>query len=240
MNESYARSRCSEPDQVRAIIVGAGHSSRMDGFDKIFAPILGRPLIGYTLEIFQELDFIQEIVLVLNKSNIDKGKMLVRERGFDKVTTICIGGPRRQDSVQRALKFTPPCDWVIVHDGARPCVEIELIRRGLEEAKKWGSAVPAVPIQDTIKRARPDGIVVETVDRSGVWLAQTPQIFAFQTLEEVYASIVDESTDDADLVERFGESVHLYQGSPANIKVTTRIDFQVAEAILKYREEGLT
>ena len=82
-------------------------------------------------------------------------------------------------------------------------------------------------------------MVVETVDRSGVWLAQTPQIFAFQTFEEVYGAIVDESTDDANLVERFGESVHLYQGSPANIKVTTRIDFQVAEAILRHREKRL-
>jgi 2-C-methyl-D-erythritol 4-phosphate cytidylyltransferase len=209
----------------------------MDGFDKIFAPLLGRPLIGYTLGIFQELDFIQEIVLVLNESNIDKGEILVRERGFDKVTTICIGGTRRQDSVRLALKFISPCDWVIVHDGARPCVETELIMRGLEEAKKWGSAVPAVPIQDTIKRVGSDGMVVETIDRSGVWLAQTPQIFAFQTLKEVYGSIVDESTDDADLVERFGEPVHLYQGSPANIKVTTRIDFQVAEAILKLRKK---
>jgi 2-C-methyl-D-erythritol 4-phosphate cytidylyltransferase len=210
----------------------------MDGFDKIFAPILGKPLIGYTLEIFQELDFIREIVLVLNESNIDKGQMLVRERGFDKVTTVCLGGTRRQDSVRLALEFISPCDWVIVHDGARPCVEPELIIRGLAEAKKWGSSVPAIPIQDTIKRAGSDGAVLETVDRSGVWLAQTPQIFTFQTLEEVYGSIVDESTDDADLVERFGKPVHLYQGSSANIKVTTRIDFQIAEAILKYREKG--
>ncbi|MCZ6788731.1 MAG: 2-C-methyl-D-erythritol 4-phosphate cytidylyltransferase, partial [Chloroflexi bacterium] len=132
-------------NRVGAIVVAGGRSRRMDGPDKLFMPLLGRPLLGYTLDVLQRVDLVREVVLVLSQSNLERGRALVAEREFHKVTGVCLGGPRRQDSVRLGLQALSPCDWVVVHDGARPCVEPELVERGLEEARKWGSAVAAVP-----------------------------------------------------------------------------------------------
>ena len=222
---------------VGAIVVAAGQSRRMDGPDKLFLPLLGRPLLSYTLDALQRVDLVQEVVLVLSQSNLDRGKALVAEREFHKVISVCLGGPRRQDSVRLGLQALSPCDWVIVHDGARPCVQPELVERGLEEARRWGSAVAAVPVHDTLKSADSEGRVVTTVDREGLWTAQTPQIFPWETLREAHIQVDATATDDAALVEWLGRPVHLYPGFHANIKVTTHDDLRMAEAVLRHRGE---
>ena len=222
-------------NRVGAIVVAAGQSRRMDGQDKLFLPLLGRPLLSYTLDALQRVDCVQEVVLVLSQSNLDRGKALVAERGFHKVTSVCRGGPRRQDSVRLGLQALSPCDWVVVHDGARPCVEPELVERGLEEARRWGSAVAAVPVHDTLKSADNEGRVVATVDREGLWAAQTPQVFPSETLRAAHEQSDATATDDAALVERLGQPVHLYPGSRTNIKVTTPDDLRMAEAVLRHR-----
>ena len=221
--------------RVGAIIVAAGHSRRMSGVDKLFAPLLGVPLLSYTLEAFQAVCAIQDVALVLSRSNLELGKALVADRGFHKVSYLGVGGQRRQDSVRSGLELLPPCDWVVVHDGARPCVEPQLIERGLEEARRWGSAVAAVPVHDTLKVASAQGEVTETLNREGVWAVQTPQIFSWETLQKAHRQEDVTVTDDAVLVERLGEPVHLYLGSYENNKVTTPEDVRMAEAVLRQR-----
>lgn len=225
-------------NRVGAIVVAAGQSRRMDGQDKLFLPLLGRPLLSYTLDILQRVHLVREVVLVLSQSDLDRGKALVAERRFHKVTSVCLGGPRRQDSVRLGLQALSPCDWVVVHDGARPCVEPELVERGLEEARKWGSAVAAVPVHDTLKIADGQGRVVTTMDREGLWTAQTPQVFPSEILRAAHEQSDETATDDAALVERLGRPVHLYTGSHANIKVTTPDDLLMAEAVLLHRGEA--
>ena len=226
--------------QAGAIIVAAGQSRRMDSVDKLFLPILGMPLIAHTLAAFEAAPSVQTIVLVLSRANVEQGKALVRKHGFAKVHQVCLGGERRQDSVRQGLERLTPYPWVVIHDGARPCVEPELIERGLEEAYRWGSAVAAVPVKDTVKIVGAQGMVIETPDRQKLWAAQTPQVFSWDVLQRAHGQtgIDIEATDDAALVERLGNPVHIFFGSYANIKVTTREDVVLAEALLR-RREGL-
>lgn len=228
----------SEARGAGAIIVAAGQSRRMEGVDKLFVPLLGMPLLAHTLAAFEVTSSVQTVVLVLSQANLEKGEALVKEQGLAKVHQVCLGGARRQDSVRQGLERLPPCPWVIIHDGARPCVEPQLIERGLEEATRWGSAVAAVPVKDTIKVVGDQGTVVETPDRRRLWAAQTPQIFPREVLRQAYRQEEFTATDDAALVERMGHAVHLFFGSYANIKVTTQDDALLAEALL-LRRKGL-
>ena len=228
----------SQDHRAGAIIVAAGHSSRMEGVDKLFLPLLGIPLLAHTLDAFESAPSVQSVVLVLSPANLEQGKAIVQEKGFAKVHKVCIGGERRQDSVRMGLEHLAPHTWVIVHDGARPCVEPELIERGLEEAARWGSAVAAVPVKDTIKVVGEHGMVMETPDRQTLWAVQTPQVFPWDVFRQAYRQTGMEATDDATLVERLGHPVHIFFGSYANIKVTTREDVLVAETLLR-RREGL-
>ncbi len=226
----------SQAPRAGAIIVAAGQSLRMEGVDKLFLPLLGIPLIAHTLAAFEAAPSIQSVVLVLSPANLEQGKTLVKEHGFAKVRQVCLGGESRQDSVRRGLEHLAPHPWVIVHDGARPCVEPELIERGLKEAERWGSAVAAVPVKDTIKVVGEQGMVMETPDRQKLWAVQTPQVFSWDVFQQAYGQMGIEATDDATLVERLGHPVHIFFGSYANIKVTTREDVLVAETLLRSRE----
>ena len=238
---TFARTQPDESQDHRAgaIIVAAGQSSRMNGVDKLFLPILGIPLIAHTLAAFEAATSTQSVILVLSSANLEQGKAIVREYGFAKVHEVCLGGERRQDSVRRGLAHLAPYPWVIVHDGARPCVEHELIERGVEEAVRWGSAVAAVPVTDTIKVVGDQEIVLETPDRRKLWAVQTPQIFSWEVLHRAYQQEDFNATDDSILVERLGYPVHTFFGSYGNIKVTTREDVIMAETLLQ-RREGLT
>ena len=237
----FASPRPGGPADHRAgaVIVAAGESRRMEGVDKLFLPLLGRPLLSHTLASFEAVPRIQSIELVLSASNLEQGKTLVQEQGFSKVDQVCLGGERRQDSVRRGLEHLAPHPWVIIHDGARLCVEPALIERGLEEAARWGSAVAAVPMKDTVKAVGGGGDVRETLDRRRLWTVQTPQIFPWEVVHQAYQRQDATVTDDAGLVELLGYPVHVYFGSYANIKVTTREDGLVAETLLR-RREGLT
>ncbi len=221
--------------RVAAIVVAAGSSRRMGGIDKVFAPLAGKPVISWALETFQNCPVIDEIVLVLAKESVTPGKQMVLEAGWSKVSSVCPGGVRRQDSVREGLRHVAASDIVVVHDGARPCVTPDLIVRGVTQASSLGTAVAAVPVNDTIKRADPAGTVVETLDRSGLWAIQTPQVFSADILREASEKIQDDVTDDAALVERLGHQVMIYMGSYRNIKITTPEDLLLAEAILSKR-----
>lgn len=228
-----------QPIKAAAVIAAAGQSARMEGVDKLFAPLLGAPLLAHTLDAFEATPSIEAIVLVLSVESLERGKALVKEHRFTKVCAICSGGPRRQDSVGNGLQHVPPLPWVAVHDGARPCVTPELIARGLEEAARFGSAVAAVPVKDTIKVVGAGGLVQATPDRTSLWAVQTPQIFPKDLLLQAYKQFGKATaTDDASLMERAGHPVHVYLGSYGNIKVTTPEDLAIAEALLRTQNQS--
>jgi len=220
-------------DEVGAIVVAAGRSSRMGGLDKLFAPLGGRPLLARTLAAFQECSAVRRIVLVLAAENLARGLALAEEEGLSKVRTVCLGGRRRQDSVWEGLECLGPCAWVVVHDGARPLVTPQLIEEGLAAARETGAAVCALPAHETVKRVDEQGRVLRTLDRRRLWLVQTPQVFRYDILREAHERSRRTATDDAALVERLGHRVQVYPGSPRNLKVTTPEDLALAEALLK-------
>jgi len=218
-------------EQVGAVIVAAGSSQRMGGVDKMFAPLGGKPVLARVIDTFQKCKAIDQIVVVVSEQNLKRCQQLVGEQKWPKVIEVCVGGERRQDSVAAGLSRLSQCDWVIIHDGARPLVTVDLIERGLEAARETGAAVVAVPVADTIKIAGDNGFVQQTPSRRNLWAVQTPQVFRFDIISEAYGVAKDEVTDDASLVEQLGYRVKLYMGSYDNIKVTTPDDLVLAEAL---------
>ncbi len=216
--------------KVGAIIVAAGESRRM-GKDKIFLPLAGKPLIARPLDICHDFKPIKQIVLVLGEHNIAPGKRLIAENKWTRVTDVCTGGRRRQDSVKAGLDRLQLCDWVIVHDGARPFLTTDLLNEGLKSAQKTGASIAAVPVKDTIKIADRNRLVKRTLDRRNLFAIQTPQVFRFDIIARAYVETDDDVTDDAALVEKAGYKIRLYTGSYSNIKVTTPEDMALAEII---------
>jgi 2-C-methyl-D-erythritol 4-phosphate cytidylyltransferase/2-C-methyl-D-erythritol 2,4-cyclodiphosphate synthase len=208
----------------------------MGGVDKIFTELGGRPLLARVLDTFQKCPVVDEIVLMLGEENLERGRELVNIHPWPKVTAICPGGRRRQDSVKKGLQRLRDCRWVVIHDGARPLVAPDLIERGLSEVRESGAAVAAVPVKDTIKRVSPDGFVQETPERDALWAIQTPQVFLFDLIFRAHQEITEDVSDDATMVERLGHRVKIYKGSYENIKVTTPEDLALAEVILRRKK----
>jgi 2-C-methyl-D-erythritol 4-phosphate cytidylyltransferase len=150
---------------------------------------------------------------------------------------VVIGGERRRDSVRAGLEALPDCEYVIVHDGARPLVEAPLIDAVLDAARESGAAICAIPVSDTVKLSNPPAFVQATVDRNNLWLAQTPQAFRREILLRAHDTFDLDATDDAALVERLDEPVRIVPGSRRNIKVTSPEDLAFAAALLS-SEQG--
>lgn len=224
-----------------AVIVAAGTASRMDGIDKVFAPLDGEPLISRTVAVFQESPVIREIVIVTREDLLDRMSRLCHGKGFDKVTLIVTGGETRVHSVMKGLdSVSRNTDLVAVHDGARPFVTPQIIEQTVRRAADRHAAAPAVPVKDTVKTAE-NHVVTGTPDRASLYAVQTPQVFDFDLLRGALQNALDKGlpiTDDCSAVEDIGMSVFLTQGSDENIKVTTPMDLLVAEAILKHRREA--
>lgn len=221
------------PHTVGAVIVAAGSGTRMAGADKLFTQVGGRQLLAYAVAAFQNCAAVDRIVLVLSEPDLARGRDLVKRYGLTKVTAICPGGPRRQDSVRLGLEALGSCDYVAVHDGARPLVTPELIERALTAARETGAAAPAVPLADTVKEAGPEGLVVRTLDRSRLWAVQTTQAFRYDLLLRAHREVKADVTDDAAMVEALGALVRLFEGSRTNLKVTTAEDLVLVEALLR-------
>ena len=221
-----------EKQRVGAVIVAAGKSERMGEADKLFALLGGKPLLARTTEPFQKCRLVDQIVVVVSGEKEALCQRLVAGEEWSKVSDVCLGGRRRQDSVAAGLKRLKKCDWVVIHDGARPLVTVDLIERGLEAAKETGAAAAAVPVTDTIKIADDDRTVLETPPRQNLWAVQTPQVFRVDLISKAYQKAAGEVTDDASLVEALGNKVKLYMGSYDNIKITNSDDLMIAEALL--------
>ena len=170
---------------------------------------------------------------LISQQNLEQCQQLVTEQGWYKVANVCQGGRRRQDSVAVGLSRLGHCDWVVIHDGTRPLVTVDLIEQGLEVAKETGAAAAAVPVTDTIKVVGDDIIVHETPPRQNLWAVQTPQIFSLNIITQAYHRANGSVTDDASLVEQLGYKVKLYMGSYDNIKITTPDDMVLGEILLQ-------
>ena len=207
----------------------------MEGRDKLFIPVLGRPLLLYCLEAFQNSPQVDRISIATASGSVAHVRDLALEYGISKVVAVALGGARRQDSVANALDALGDVDIVMVHDGARPFVDGAIIERAIDAVRESGAATAAVPVKDTIKVASPDMTVASTPPRNTLWAAQTPQSFDLELLREAHRTISDDVTDDAAMIEMLGRPVKLFMGSHDNIKVTTPEDIPVAEAIAKAR-----
>jgi 2-C-methyl-D-erythritol 4-phosphate cytidylyltransferase len=205
----------------------------MEGVDKTFAPILGLPVVIHTIDRFELSPLVHQIVLVVAKGSLGRARELIRQRGYKKVTSVFPGGRRRQDSVRLGLEQLSACDWIMVHDGARPCLDDAMLERGMEAAMEHGSAIAGMPVKDTMKLVTSTQMVKETPDRSLLWAAQTPQIFRYRDLWDAHHSSSNDVTDDAAMIEALGYPVKMFLGSYENIKVTTADDLIIAETFLK-------
>ena len=214
------------------VVVAAGRSTRMGGTDKTFADIHGTPLIGHTLRRIAASDAVDRIVLVVAADAVPDGEAIVRRLAIPKVAAVCAGGDRRQDSVFAGLVAMGPRRWIAIHDGARPCVTPEILRRALTEVRGTGAAIAAVPVKDTIKVVGDDQVISATPDRATLWAAQTPQAFGYQTLVDVHRGAAVDYTDDAAMVEAAGHRVTVFWGDYDNLKVTTPEDLDVARLLL--------
>jgi 2-C-methyl-D-erythritol 4-phosphate cytidylyltransferase len=225
-------------EKCAAIIVAAGSSQRMEGWDKLWIPLLGRITLARTIDVFEVSPLIQSIILVLKSERLPEARALCEKEGWTKILAIVAGGQRRQDSVRAGLEaladYVPSTQWVMIHDGARPLISQSLLETGLEAARKHRAVVAAVPLKDTIKRIQREEVSI-TIDRTELRAIQTPQVFSFPLIYQAHFSAVagEDVTDDATLLERTGHHVGTFPGSYTNIKLTTPEDVFLAEALLQ-------
>ncbi|MCB9775203.1 MAG: 2-C-methyl-D-erythritol 4-phosphate cytidylyltransferase [Nitrospiraceae bacterium] len=226
-------------NSVVAVVPAAGLGTRMGGnTPKQYLTIGNLPLLVYSLQIFQELEEIGEVILSVPAADREYcWRKIVQPFGLEKVTKVVAGGARRQDSVRNGLAaISDRPDGVLVHDGVRPFIDQVMVRKVIDCAGKTGAAVVAMPIHDTVKRVDPSGIIQETLKREELWQIQTPQVFRYDWLVEAHQQAQDHQwdvTDDAALIERMGYPVSVVEGSCFNIKVTKPDDLVFGKAILE-------
>ena len=226
-----------------AIVLSAGVGSRMNSdIPKQYIELMGKPIIYYTIKAFEESN-VDGIVLVCANEYIDYCKNdIVKKYGFKKVIDVVEGGSERYASVYKGLKVCD-ADIVLVHDGARACISVDVINKNIEEAYAKGAVVTGVKSKDTIKVSDDKGIIVNTTNRANTWIVQTPQTFTKDALVDAYERMMNDSnrgsiTDDSMVMENYGNiPVQMIEGSYENIKITTPEDLLIAEKFLKSKME---
>jgi 2-C-methyl-D-erythritol 4-phosphate cytidylyltransferase len=221
------------PENKYAILVAGGKGERMGAVvPKQFLPLAGIPLLMHTLRAFHKADPRIKIVLVLPVSEIPFWKQLCIKYDFNIKHILIEGGPTRFDSVKNGLEQIPGIGLVAVHDGVRPFASKELILNVFKEAALQGSAVPALPVTESLRLV--DSGKNKALDRTKYFLVQTPQCFSLTLLKKAYKQPFSERfTDDASVVENLGETIHMVKGEPINLKITRPEDMILAEAYLK-------
>lgn len=230
-------------NKITAIVLAAGSGSRMKSkTKKQFMEIKGKPVIWYSLFEFEK-SRVDEIILVTGKEDIDYWKKeIVEKYNLKKIKNVVAGGSERYESVYNGLKEVTG-NIVLIHDGARPLINNEIIERSIEGAIKSDACVVGVPVKDTIKRANKEGYIIDTPNRSELWITQTPQSFKTDLVKMAYKKMKEELekgnttlniTDDAMVVEEFTtKQVRFVQGDYKNIKVTTPEDIDIAELFIE-------
>lgn len=222
--------------KVAAIVPAAGSGKRLGAKDKKpFVLLAGKPLITYALKALDSSKYIDQIYVAVDPGSIKRLKDIIGEYGIKKVAKVAAGGKTRAESVKNCFDLVDPLsDIVLIHDGARPFPGGSGIMNSIFLAREFGGCVTAVPMTDTVKLADKGLFVKKTIDRSSLWRAQTPQAFRYGILKKALGTIDDISnvTDDAFVLERLGRKVKILEGSPRNIKVTTKEDLKIAEALI--------
>lgn len=231
-----------EKQKYAAIVLAAGSGKRMNSqVHKQYLIIQDRPVLYYSLKEFQD-SAVDEIVLVVGKGEEEFCRReIVDKYGISKVKAIVEGGKERYHSVFEGLKQTSDADYVLIHDGARPFVNQDIIRRCMQEVQKYQACVVGMPVKDTIKIADEEGYAKQTPDRKNVWMIQTPQTFSYALIYEAYEEMLKTEdtaiTDDAMVLERIkGKKSKLIEGSYRNIKITTPEDLLIANVYLQHPE----
>ena len=231
-------------NKITAIVLAAGSGSRMKSkTKKQFMEIKGKPVIWYSLFEFEK-SRVDEIILVTGKEDIDYCKKeIVEKYNLKKIKNVVAGGSERYESVYNGLKEVTG-NIVLIHDGARPLINNEIIERSIEGTIKSDACVVGVPVKDTIKRANKEGYIIDTPNRSELWITQTPQSFKTDLVKMAYKKMKEELekgnttlniTDDAMVVEEFTTNqVRFVQGDYKNIKVTTPEDIDIAELFIEF------
>ena len=234
--------------RTAAVVLAAGSGKRMNaGVKKQYMEIAGRPVLYYSLKAFEE-SFIDEIVLVVSQDEIEQvQESYVNQYGFQKISRIVVGGKERYHSVACGLQAVrQDCDFVFIHDSARPMLTQEILQRAYRAVQEEEACVVGVPSKDTVKIADEQGYVSVTPNRSLVWNVQTPQVFSYPLVYSAYEELLQKEqellasgvqiTDDAMVVEHLAHhKVKLVEGSYENIKITTPEDVQIAERYLQSR-----
>ncbi len=234
--------------KVIAIVPSAGLGRRFGSdANKPFQILGGKPLVVWALETLESVDAIEEIIPVLRKEDVERGIEVFRSYNISKTKRVAAGGKERQDSVYNGLKIIVDKNCIVlIHDGARPLIEKDLIEKEIKELLKGGKGglksfdgvVLGVPVKDTIKEAG-SGIIRRTIKRDSLWAIQTPQVFPYKKISAAYKKSIKEgfySTDDAALMERYGGKIKVIMGSYSNIKITTPDDLIFAEYLISKKD----
>lgn len=231
--------------KTTAIVLAGGSGKRMNStVKKQFLMLKDKPLLYYSLKAFED-SFIDSVILVASGEDMEYcRKEIVQKYHFNKVKKIVEGGKERYHSVINGVMAAPVCDYIFIHDGARPFITGSILERLFEEVKISKACVAGMPVKDTIKIADSQGYIETTPKRDLVWMIQTPQVFSYELIYRAYDILQKEEsrllnegisiTDDAMVVETLlGEKVKLVEGSYRNIKITTPEDLSVAEGFLQ-------
>jgi len=224
--------------EIGAIVAAAGAGTRLGRGSKALVRINGRTALARVVDLFLAMEEVGRIVVVGPPSRLELAQREVEALRPLKPVVVCAGGATRQQSVRAGLQALPGCAYVLVPDAARPMASPALVRRVLAAAVRTGAAIPGLPPRDAVKRVE-GGRLVESLDRSGLVLAQTPQGFRYQLLERAHFQAADAGLvgdDDAQLVTAAGHVVAVVPGEPTNIKLTTAEDLEVLEALLREQE----
>lgn len=231
-------------EKYTAIVLAAGMGKRMNSsVPKQYLMIAGRPVLYYALKAFEESD-VTDIVLVVGEGEVSYCREeIVEKYALRKISAVIEGGKERYYSVYEGLKAAKGADYVLIHDGARPLVTGEIIRRAIQTVLQEQACVVGMPVKDTIKIIGEDGRAEATPDRSRLWQIQTPQVFSYDMIFDAYERVIGQGdiavTDDAMVLEHVtGRKVKVIEGSYENIKITTPEDLLIAETYLKQRKSG--
>lgn len=223
--------------RAAAVIPAGGSGRRMGGVRKQYLELAGEPILLHAIRPFLAHPDVHWVVVALPAEDMASPPLFLPDG-----VTVVAGGAERSDSVRYALDAVPDAaEIILVHDAARPLLDRAVLDRVLDATSEGAGAIAAIPVTDTVKRVGGDGAIETTVERAGLWRAQTPQAFPAEMLRSAYARAAAEglaATDDATLVERCGGRVVVVEGSERNLKVTTPADLRIAEMLLQEAEEG--
>lgn len=231
---------------VTVIIPAAGSGARMGGVYKPLELLCEKEIIAYSLEIFEKSEYVKQVIIAARNDKITDVQNVCAKYGFTKVKSVIAGGKDRQDSVKKCFEniFKTKDDvtkLVAIHDAARPLITQKSVENAFETALKFGSGVCACKVRDTVKRCDISGVVKESVDRDGLWLVQTPQVFDTDLYHTSLGYAIKNNfnaTDDSSLLEYAGFKVVFCDTPSSNIKITYPEDMCLAKAVIEYRENG--